>query len=177
MLSLPLRLFLLLLLPCIATAADNSLHSIITNALVRPDGTRLTPYQWSREPDIIALYFGAHWCGPCRTFTPQLREVHQALRASGAGTDVVYVSLDTSESDMRHYMQRADMPWPAIPPHRLRTLPAIGALSGPAPPNLVLIDHNGQVLASAWDGRRYTGLHSVLQVWMQALDGSTARSD
>jgi len=65
------------------------------------------------------------------------------------------------------------MPWPAIPPRRLRTLPAIAALAGPAPPNLVLIDRNGKILASGWDGRRWLGLQQVLHTWRQHLaDGA-----
>jgi len=161
-------LTLLLLLP-FTTTADNSLRTTIANTLVRPEGARFTQYQWTDPPSIIALYFGANWCGPCHAFTPQLREVYTTLRAKGANTEVVYVSLDTSESDMRRYMRTAQMPWPAITPRRLRNLPAIGALAGPAPPNLVLIGEDGQIIASAWDGRRYLGLHGVLQQWVEAF--------
>jgi len=159
-------LTLLLLLPLTATA-ENSLYSTISTTLFRPDGTRLIQYQWETEPDIIALYFGADWCAPCHAFTPKLREVYETLKGNGANTEVVYVSLDTTESDMRRYMRQSAMPWPAIPPRRLRTLPALNALAGPAPPNLVLVGRDGNILASGWEGRRYLGLQSVLQVWMQ----------
>ena len=60
------------------------------------------------------------------------------------------------------------MPWPAIDHRRLRTLPQVRALGGPAPPALVLLDRDGKVLASAWDGRRYLGLQPVLQAWATA---------
>jgi len=166
---------LLLLLPFTATA-ENSLYSTLSTNLFRPDGTRLIPYTWEQEPDIIALYFGADWCAPCHAFTPQLREVYTALRNTGANTEVVYVSLDTTESDMRRYMRQSAMPWPAIPPRRLRTLPAIHALAGTAPPNLVLIDRAGNILASGWKGRRYLGLQSVLQVWTQQFIPAAANS-
>jgi len=161
----PGLLVLLLLFPSISTATD--LYSTIATSLVRPDGARLVPYQWPQEPDIIALYFGADWCSPCHAFTPQLREVYKSLQSAGANTEVVYVSLDTTEADMRRYMRQSFMPWPAIPPRRLRSLPALNALAGPAPPNLVLIDRSGHVLASGWDGRRWLGLQQVLHTWMQ----------
>jgi len=166
-------LLLLLLFPLIASA-ENTLNSTIATALVRPDGARLTQYQWTEPPSIIALYFGANWCGPCHTFTPQLHEVYTTLRNKGANTEVVYVSLDSTESDMRRYMRQAAMPWPAISPRRLRTLPTIGALAGPAPPNLVLIDHDGNVLASGWEGRHYHGLQPVLHTWITALSAERA---
>jgi len=143
------------------------LRDSIVRHLVRPEGARFVLFRWERQPDIVALYFGADWCGPCHAFVPTLREVRDALRAAGADTEVVYVSLDSSEADMRRYMRLQDMPWPAIDHRRLRSLPAIRSLGGMAPPNLVLIDRDGRVLTSGWDGRRYTGLQPVLDTWMQ----------
>ncbi|MCD9004801.1 alkyl hydroperoxide reductase [Luteimonas sp. XNQY3] len=156
------------------SASDPGLRDSIARHLVRPEGARFVPFRWEREPDIVALYFGADWCGPCHVFVPTLREVRDALRAAGADTEVVYVSLDTREADMRRYMRLQDMPWPAIDHRRLRTLPAIRALGGTAPPNLVLIDRDGRVLASGWDGRGYTGLQPVLDAWMQRSATSLA---
>lgn len=161
-----------LLMSGIAMAGDDApgstLRASISTALVRPDGARLVPYRWEREPEVVALYFGADWCGPCHAFVPTLREVRDALRAAGADTEVVYVSLDTSESEMRRYMRLQSMPWPAIDPRRLRGLPALRALGGLAPPNLVLLDRDGRVLATGWQGRRYAGLQPVLEAWLRA---------
>lgn len=152
-------------LPC----PGPSLRASIGGALVHLRDTQLASYHWPREPAIIALYYGADWCGPCHAFVPTLREVRDALRAAGADTEVVFVSLDTTEADMRRYMRLQQMPWPAIAHQRLRTLPSVRALGGAAPPNLVLIDRQGRVLASAWSGRRYTGLQPVLDAWLQAV--------
>jgi len=150
----------------IASTNDAELRVLINSALVCPNGARLVACPWENKPDIIALYFGAHWCVPCHAFTPKLREIRQHLLDAGINTEVVYVSQDSSEADMRRYMRHANMPWPGISPRRLRTLPAIQALAGAAPPNLVLIDTNGHVIASTWEGRRYLGLQSVLQHWL-----------
>ncbi|MCD9097280.1 alkyl hydroperoxide reductase [Luteimonas fraxinea] len=171
-----------LLLASIAQAGerappDPSLRGDIAAALVRPDGARFVPYRWAREPEIVALYFGADWCAPCHAFVPTLREIRDTLRAAGADTEVVYVSLDNAESDMRRYMRRQAMPWPAIEHRRLRALPAIRALGGVAPPNLVLVDRQGRVLASAWQGRRRTGLQDVLQVWREHVAPTPVHPD
>ena len=29
---------------------------------------------------VVAIYFSAHWCGPCRNFTPQLASLYQSIR-------------------------------------------------------------------------------------------------
>ncbi|MGO1540209.1 MAG: thioredoxin-like domain-containing protein [Luteimonas sp.] len=152
--------------------AAPDLRESIGDHLVRPEGARFVPLRWDREPEIVALYFGADWCAPCHAFVPTLREVRDALRLAGASTEVVYVSLDAAESDMRRYMRLQQMPWPAIDHRRLRALPAIRALGGAAPPNLVLIGRDGRVLASGWQGRRRLGLEPVLEAWVDAFSSS-----
>jgi thiol-disulfide isomerase/thioredoxin len=158
----------------VAHAQDAGLRASVANALVVPGEQRFEAYRWPREPRIVALYFGADWCAPCHVFVPELKQVHAALRAAGADTEVVYVSLDTSESDMRRYMRHQSMPWPAIDYRRLKALPAIRALGGPAPPNLVLLDRAGTVIASGWQGRRFTGLQPVLAAWVAAVSAADA---
>ena len=93
--------------------------------------------------------------------------MRDALREAGADTEVVYVSLDESESALRRYMHAQDMPWPVLDPRRAARMPALQALAGLAPPNLVLIDADGTVLANGWQGRRYEGLQPVLKEWMK----------
>lgn len=153
----------------IAAAADGGLRESIAGALVRPEAQRFVAYRWEREPDVIALYFGANWCGPCHAFVPELKRIHATLKQAGADTEVVYVSLDESEREMRRYMRLQCMPWPAIDYRRLPAMPAIRALGGIASPNLVLVDREGNVLASGWQGRRYTGLTPVLKSWAEHI--------
>ncbi|WP_270996162.1 hypothetical protein, partial [Listeria seeligeri] len=68
---------------------------------------------------------------------PTLRSVRDALREAGADTDVVYVSLDESEAALWRYMHAQDMPWPVLDPRRAKRMPALQALAGLGPPNLV----------------------------------------
>lgn len=138
------------------------------------DADRMRPCRWTHEPAVIALYFGADWCGPCHAFAPRLIQVRAALREAGADTEVVYVSQDHSETQMRRYMRQQQMPWPAIDYRRIPALPALRRLAGPAPPNLVLLDRAGNVLASGWKGRRYIGLTPVLRQWSKHLQGIAA---
>merc|ERR550514_1772602 len=46
----------------------------------------------------VAIYFSAHWCPPCRGFTPKLAEWYKAdLQAKGM--EVVFVSSDRDRKD------------------------------------------------------------------------------
>ncbi|CAM9699306.1 unnamed protein product [Discosporangium mesarthrocarpum] len=55
------------------------------------------------EGKTLALYFSAHWCPPCRAFTPKLISLYKAMMAraesngSPAAVEFVYVSSDKSE--------------------------------------------------------------------------------
>lgn len=62
---------------------------------------------------LILLYFSAHWCPPCKQFTPLLAQFYeQALRA-GKSIAVVFVSSDRAANEFQGYL--ASMPWHAIP--------------------------------------------------------------
>lgn len=167
-------LLLLIALPAMARGDGAQLRRDIAASLVTAEATQTRAFRWQREPEIIALYFGADWCAPCHAFVPTLRQVRDALRAAGADTEVVYVSQDESESQMRRYMRAQQMPWPAIDYRRIQRLPALQRLAGEAPPNLVLIDRDGAVLASAWQGLHYRGPAAVLREWITvaAPDGT-----
>merc|ERR550537_1817297 len=64
----------------------------------------------------VALYFSAHWCPPCRRFTPQLVDVYNKLKAEHAAPEsfeFVFVSSDRDASSFAEYF--AEMPWKALP--------------------------------------------------------------
>lgn len=157
-------------------ADEAALRTQIADALVTPTAERMVAHHWPRKPEVIVLYFGADWCAPCHAFAPTLRELRDRLRAFGADTEVVYVGLETSASATHRYMRRQAMPWPAIDPRRLTALPQMRALGGPAPPSLVLIDANGTVIASSWQGRRYLGLQPVMRAWVAHFTPSLEHS-
>ena len=55
------------------------------------------------EEGIVGLYFSAHWCPPCRRFTPQLVKCYEDLKAQGKKFEVVFVSSDKDEAGFEEY--------------------------------------------------------------------------
>ena len=62
----------------------------------------------------MALYFSAHWCPPCREFTPQLKTVYDEAKAAGKPFEVVFVSSDESPEGQAKYMTEAHGDWLAV---------------------------------------------------------------
>jgi len=61
--------------------------------------------------DYIGLYFSAHWCPPCRGFTPKLAEYYNdGLKDK---MEIIFLSSDRDEEAFKEYM--GEMPWLGLP--------------------------------------------------------------
>jgi len=49
------------------------------------------------------LYFSAHWCPPCRKFTPVLSEAYTKLKAERDDFELVFVSSDRDQEGFDEY--------------------------------------------------------------------------
>jgi nucleoredoxin len=61
--------------------------------------------------DLVALYFSASWCPPCKAFSPILAEFYNNCAKDGK-LEIVYVSSDRTIPDFDEYYKK--MPWLSI---------------------------------------------------------------
>jgi nucleoredoxin len=61
----------------------------------------------------VALYFSAHWCGPCQAFTPKLADVYNELKDRAEEFEIVFISSDEDQETFEEYFK--SMPWLALP--------------------------------------------------------------
>jgi nucleoredoxin len=111
---------------------------------------------------LIALYFSAHWCAPCRKFTPQLVEFYNRVASQHPEFEIVFVSNDRSPLGMETYMRDTHMPWPAIDFAKLPGKEALQKYGGESIPCLVLLDASGKVISDTYAGKKYVGPEKVL---------------
>jgi len=88
-----------------------TLQGLVGTEFVSADGSTSGVEAVSGKP--IGLYFSAHWCGPCRGFTPKLAETYRKLKAEGTDMEIIFVSADREKQQFDEYL--SEMPWKAIP--------------------------------------------------------------
>ena len=54
-----------------------SMDLINGQTLVKADGTKVGATEGIAGKNIVCLYFSAHWCPPCRAFTPVLKDFYE----------------------------------------------------------------------------------------------------
>jgi nucleoredoxin len=80
------------------------------NEFVKADGTKISKNDLKGK--YLGIYFSAHWCGPCRGFTPKLSEWYKK-DLSKKNFEIIFVSSDRDQGAFDGYLN--EMPWVALP--------------------------------------------------------------
>merc|ERR1719324_201542 len=98
----------------------------------------------------LGIYFSAHWCPPCRGFTPTLAQHYKAYKERGLPFEIVFSTGDRDEASFESYyreMVAEGGDWLAIPwasSAQRDDLDSLFEVSGI--PCLVIVDENGNVI-------------------------------
>merc|ERR1719326_269336 len=118
--------------------------------LLDTDGKTVVATADKLKDRVTAVYFSAHWCPPCRGFTPKLAETYTAYKEKGLNFEVVFVSSDRDEQAFDEYFQ--EQPWLALPyADRERKDKLSKKFKVRGIPTLVILDADGSVITT--DGR------------------------
>ncbi|EFO92968.1 hypothetical protein CRE_10081 [Caenorhabditis remanei] len=60
---------------------------------------------------VVALYFSAGWCPPCKQFTPKLVRFYHHLKKAGKPIEVVFFSRDRSKADLEENFTEKHGDW------------------------------------------------------------------
>jgi len=80
---------------------------MVTKTGAKAEGTALAGH-------VVALYFSAHWCPPCKAFTPVLRRFYETLKSTGEQIEIIFVSGDRSEQEFIDYFRNEHGDWLAV---------------------------------------------------------------
>jgi len=92
---------------------------------------------------FVGLYFSAHWCPPCRAFSPKLVEFRDAHTKD---FEVVFISSDKDENAQFAYMKELNMKWYTVK-YRSEVAKSISQKYGvKSIPTLVILSPNGDLI-------------------------------
>jgi len=151
--------------------------------LVKPSDDRST----STLSDALAgkkfvmLYFSAHWCPPCRQFTPKLITLYEKLQTDSKSVELVFCSLDKSKEEYDEYT--SDMPWLCMPFDATESKKMARKYKVDGIPHLVVVDGvSGEVITENGteevkmdaDGKQFPwmpkSLNEILQTDSKSLE-------
>ena len=143
-------------------AAVSEPVSKVKDYLVNAAGESVDGAALADKPYVL-FYYSAHWCPPCRKFTPKLVEFYNNHKG-GEAFEIVFVSSDRSEEDMLKYMNEVKMPWLAVKYDDIEKTD-IESYASAYIPYLVMFDKEGHVIegpAEYVSGTRYISPETIL---------------
>jgi len=87
-----------------------AIENIIGAVVVNGQNQKIPVSTIASSGKVLGLYFSAHWCPPCRAFTPELAQFYQKMKSK---LEIVFVSSDKDEAQWAEYYH--SMPWLALP--------------------------------------------------------------
>jgi thiol-disulfide isomerase/thioredoxin len=112
----------------------------------------------------VGLYFSASWCGPCRSFTPELikfRNQHQD------NFEVVLIGGDGSPKAQSKYIKKYEMPWLAMENQSDAAKTASEKLKVQYIPYLVILDPERNVVSKDGVSEIRAKGNDALKSWIQ----------
>lgn len=146
-----------------SSSVTNQIAADLAGDLVSLEGGQLKKFDNAAllSKKYLLVYYSAHWCGPCRAFTPELVSWYNSVSSQHDKFDIVFYSNDRSEDDMLTYMLDTNMPWPALNYRKTRQSNVLAKYAGSGIPDLVLLDDQGNVLSDSFQGSTYLGPSKV----------------
>lgn len=93
----------------------SKVFNLLGDNFTNKDGDSIALTSIQGKGKVIAVYFSAHWCPPCRNFTPKLAKFYNSVKQSQNGVkfELIFLSSDKTEKEFSEYL--SEMPWYALP--------------------------------------------------------------
>jgi nucleoredoxin len=138
-----------------------TLKELLSGSFLRKDGAEVGAE--SLEGKTLGLYFSAHWCPPCRGFTPQLKKFYEERKASDPNFEIIFVSSDKDEQGMLDYFKADHGDYLALPFAKRAEKKELSDMFGvEGIPTFVVVGADGQTLNANARGKVVGGASSVL---------------
>jgi nucleoredoxin len=146
-----------------------TMESIKQKTLIKAYGSKIQASQALSEKDVVGLYFSAHWCPPCKTFTPVLKEFYEKVNANGDNgkLEIIFMSADKNHDDMISYMKESHGDWYALE-HDMKVIREFGTKYNVGGiPTLVVLKGDGTLISANGRSDVETKGADALKEWIK----------
>ncbi len=151
--------------PAAAKPAESVMAALFGQELLNAKGEKVSVDKLDGK--LVGIYFSAHWCPPCRAFTPELVKFHKAVAGAGKPFEIVFVSSDRNAKAMMGYMKETRMPWLAVPFGSPKK-EALGKKYGvQGIPTLVVINAKGETVSTKARGEVSSRGAAAFDAWVK----------
>jgi nucleoredoxin len=162
----------LLLLCAAGSLFAGKLSEDLSGDLVRLDGGELVPASNALEgKEYVAVYYSAHWCPPCRKFTPELSAFYDKASGEHPNFQLVFMSSDRGADAMKEYMEWGEMNFPAVRFDE-REDSGLGKFAARGIPYLVVLDAEGNQVLGKGPGESWKPPQQTLEELKNLLASS-----
>lgn len=157
-----LSITILTLAGCSDINSSSPIEKLLSDgAAIGPNGDRVSP-DFILNTDFLLLYMASDWSPASRAFTPKLVDYYKK-ESGGHLFQVLFISSDNGEREMRAFMKKAKMPWPAVVFHSKSNKILKKRYEVKGTPRLILLNKNGKTIADSFRGDQDLGPNHTLQ--------------
>ena len=118
---------------------------------------------------VVAFYFSAHWCPPCRNFAPILKAAYDEYSEESNDIEIVFVSSDRSLEDMKEYMQTSHGSWLALPYNSKLCASLKSRFNIQGIPAVIVCKNDGQVITEDGKGEIQRAGPEGMRQWLTKI--------
>jgi len=147
--------FLFCLSIILNSLSAGALQEQLSGDLVQLQGDELVPASDALSgKNLVAVYYSAHWCPPCRQFTPVLSDFYDEASEKYPNFQLVFVSSDRDADAMKEYMEWGSMHFPAVKFDE-REDSGLNKYAARGIPYLVVLDEDGNQVLGKGPGENW----------------------
>jgi len=144
------------------------MDSLSAQQLLRKDEAVVQADEVLAEKKIIAFYFSAHWCPPCRGFTPVLAEFYSDLVGAGEAFEVIFVSSDKTPEEQMAYMKECHGDWLAVQHNTVLASQLKKKYQVTGIPSLIVVTKSGEIISKNGRSEVLEMGPQIFQKWIAA---------
>jgi len=151
-----------------------TLSDALGDSFLKQDGS--TVDKEAIKGKTLGLYFSAHWCPPCRGFTPVLKQFYTDYKAMDPNFEIIFVSSDHTEEAMLSYFKEDHGDYLALPYAKRQEKGELSSMFGVnGIPTFVVVGADGKVVNANARGKVAAGAAAVLaEGWAPPAVGDMA---